>query len=107
MHKRFRTLASVLAISTLLTGSAAQAQPWGFHHHYWNPWGGVVAAGAAGLAAGALIGEALVPPYYGSPVYGPHYAANDDVGYCESRYRSYDPASGTFLGYDGLRHPCP
>jgi hypothetical protein len=27
--------------------------------------------------------------------------------YCAQRYRSYDPASGTFLGYDGLRHPCP
>jgi hypothetical protein len=23
------------------------------------------------------------------------------------RYRSYDPASGTYMGYDGLRHPCP
>ena len=22
------------------------------------------------------------------------------------RYKSYDPASGTYLGYDGLRHPC-
>jgi hypothetical protein len=22
-------------------------------------------------------------------------------------YQSYDPASGTYLGYDGLRHPCP
>jgi BA14K-like protein len=29
------------------------------------------------------------------------------VAYCSQRYRSYDPASGTFLGYDGLRHPCP
>ena len=25
---------------------------------------------------------------------------------CAARYRSYDPASGTFLGNDGLRHPC-
>lgn len=25
---------------------------------------------------------------------------------CSQRYRSYDPASGTFLGYDGIRHPC-
>jgi hypothetical protein len=25
---------------------------------------------------------------------------------CKQRYRSYDPVSGTFLGYDGLRHPC-
>ena len=26
---------------------------------------------------------------------------------CEARFRSYDPASGTYLGYDGMRHPCP
>jgi len=25
---------------------------------------------------------------------------------CGQRYRSYDPASGTFFGYDGRRHPC-
>ncbi len=30
-----------------------------------------------------------------------------DVAYCRARYRSYDPASQTFLGYDGLRHSCP
>ncbi|HMH62710.1 MAG TPA: BA14K family protein, partial [Bradyrhizobium sp.] len=24
---------------------------------------------------------------------------------CAQRYRSYDPVSGTFLGYDGHRHP--
>jgi hypothetical protein len=29
-----------------------------------------------------------------------------DPSYCAQRYRSYDPASGTYLGYDGLRHPC-
>ncbi|MGN8547187.1 BA14K family protein [Bradyrhizobium sp. 13971] len=23
-----------------------------------------------------------------------------------ARYRSFDPASGTFLGRDGRRHPC-
>ena len=22
-------------------------------------------------------------------------------------FKSYDPASGTYLGYDGIRHPCP
>jgi hypothetical protein len=25
---------------------------------------------------------------------------------CAQRYRSYDPASGTFLGHDGRRHSC-
>jgi BA14K-like protein len=29
-----------------------------------------------------------------------------DASYCAQRYRSYDPASGTYLGYDGQRHPC-
>ena len=23
------------------------------------------------------------------------------------RFRSYDPRSGTYVGYDGQRHPCP
>jgi hypothetical protein len=27
--------------------------------------------------------------------------------YCAQRYRSYDPATGTYLGFDGQRHPCP
>jgi hypothetical protein len=31
----------------------------------------------------------------------------DDPAYCVQRFRSYDPASGTYLGYDGMRHPCP
>jgi BA14K-like protein len=26
--------------------------------------------------------------------------------FCTQRYRSYDPVSGTFLGYDGRRHRC-
>jgi hypothetical protein len=32
--------------------------------------------------------------------------AMGDASYCAQRYRSYDPASGTYLGYDGMRHPC-
>jgi hypothetical protein len=31
----------------------------------------------------------------------------DSVAYCQQRFRSYDPSTGTYLGYDGLRHPCP
>ncbi|MGP8100374.1 MAG: BA14K family protein [Candidatus Cybelea sp.] len=29
------------------------------------------------------------------------------MAYCEQTYRSYDPGSGTYLGYDGFRHTCP
>jgi hypothetical protein len=31
----------------------------------------------------------------------------DNSASCAARFRSYDPTSGTYLGYDGLRHPCP
>lgn len=29
------------------------------------------------------------------------------IAYCARRFRSYDPGSQTYLGRDGLRHPCP
>ena len=53
------------------------------------------------------------PAYCGGPA--PAYApppppravSNDAVAYCMQRYRSYDPASGTFLAFDGTRRPCP
>jgi hypothetical protein len=62
------------------------------HHH--DDDAGAVAAGAIfGLAAGAILGNAA--------------AGNNAVAYCSRRFRSYDPASGTYLGYDGYRHSCP
>lgn len=29
------------------------------------------------------------------------------ASYCAQRFRTYDPASGTFIGSDGMRHRCP
>jgi hypothetical protein len=79
----------------------------------------------AGFAAGALIGAGSYGYGYGYP-YGDDYAYDNGYGYeddayaaapayegggdaqaCAQQYRSYDPASGTYLGYDGARHPCP
>ena len=70
------------------------------------------AALGLGLLGGAIIGSQY--PYYDSG-YGyaaeynvdPQDEGGDSPTYCASRFRSYDPASGTYLGYDGLRHPCP
>jgi hypothetical protein len=65
---------------------------------------------------GPPVAYAPPPPVYGPPpgAYGPPppppgYAQTegDPIAYCMQRYRSYDPASQTFLGFDGLRHPCP
>jgi hypothetical protein len=89
---------------------------------------GLGLAGAGIGLAGAIVGGAIVgatrpygygydgygPGYYGyAPGYAPGYVAvspyadGSEVGYCQQRFRSYDPASGTYLGFDGLRHPCP
>jgi BA14K-like protein len=43
---------------------------------------------------------------YGYYDYG-YYNTWPNVAWCERHYRSYDPASGTYLGYDGFRHACP
>ena len=53
-------------------------------------------------APGYVYGTA--PGYTYAPGYA--YGGRDDA-YCAQRYRSYDPASGTYLGFDGVRHSCP
>lgn len=95
--------------------------------------GGAAAAGIAGVAAGVIVGGALAGQAY--PGYGyqqaysgygyqqtdpgwadagypyaqspPAYADGGSVAYCESQFQSYNPATGTYLGFDGLQHPCP
>lgn len=29
------------------------------------------------------------------------------IAMCETRFHSFDPATGTYMGFDGIRHPCP
>jgi hypothetical protein len=42
------------------------------------------------------------PAYYDAPDY-----LGGAIAYCKMRFHSYDVRSMTYLGYDGLRHPCP
>lgn len=75
----------------------------------------------AGFAGGLLLGGIIASqpgyyyrgyppyPYYSPayPAYGPYSPGDPAVAYCMRRFRSYDPYSGTYLGFDGYRHPCP
>jgi hypothetical protein len=80
----------------------------GWHHNGWrHGWHrgagwrrGYYRPGPAlgALAAGAIIGSAIASSQARMPT---------AVAYCEQRFKSYDPASGTYLGYDGERHACP
>ncbi|MBB3021035.1 hypothetical protein FHR70_004125 [Microvirga lupini] len=75
---------------------------YGDRRYYRRDYGSAAAAGAIGLATGAIIGGAIAQSQaQAAPVYGGNHA------YCAQRFKSYDPASGTYLGYDGMRHPCP
>ena len=47
---------------------------------------------------GAIIGGAIAAS---------QAQAQQNAAYCSQRYRSYDPASGTYLNRDGNRYPCP
>ncbi len=77
--------------------------------------GAAVAAGIAGAIIGGIIASQARRnyPYYGYydydayPYYRPYPAYDAGIAYCMRRFRSYDPGSMTYLGYDGLRHPCP
>lgn len=72
-------------------------------------------AGLIGLGVGAVIGSALAPKeVYVTPPARPHRRAryrpepwtDDWYAYCHARYRSFNPQSGTFLGYDGYERFC-
>jgi hypothetical protein len=99
----------MIAGITATLPSVAYAQ----HHHGGHGWGGHARGwGWGGFAAGALLGGLLAAPYYYAPgpyyyYEGPGYYGGDAVRYCLQRFKSYDPRSGTYLGYDGYRHPCP
>ena len=60
--------------------------------------------GGIGLGLGLGIGAAVIG---GAIAASEAQRRQDAVGYCMRRYRSYDPYSGTYLGHDGYRHPCP
>lgn len=91
-----------------------------------------IAAGVIGLAAGAIIAGALAQsntPTYAAPAprvyyppqpaYNAYPAAPAKVkyrgaqpwsqawyNYCTQKYRSFNPKTGTYRGYDGANHFC-
>ncbi|MDB5652548.1 MAG: hypothetical protein JWQ94_161 [Tardiphaga sp.] len=84
--------------------------------------GGALASGAYGYGGYGGYGDSYAyyggGPYAGNGYYGgtPYDDGDDvvevapaggDVNYCIQTYKSYNVRTGTYLGYDGLRHSCP
>ncbi len=108
--------ALALTACTVLATTPASAAPWGWHRGF--GWGGAVAAGVIGGALAAATSPLWAPGYYDyypgytySPGYTYDYVApaggGGNVAWCEAQFRSYNPATGMYLGYDGQYHPCP
>ncbi|MGO4705375.1 BA14K family protein [Microvirga sp. 2MCAF38] len=137
MRKFFLTLAGVGALLTAMPAAAeplsrakggvdlSQAYPnesytqYYYRRGYYRPYYGpryyrpyndgsaALAAGAAGLAAGALIGGALASQPAPSALPAPPGTVSPSVAaYCARKYRSYDPATGTYLSTNGMRYVC-
>jgi len=128
---------ALTACTVLASTAPASAWGWrhgGYGYGRGYGWGGpgVVAAGIVGGAFAAATSPLWAPGYYGnspgyaygnsgyydySPgyAYGPSYGyvaapamvAGDSVAYCQQRFRSYNPSTGMYLGFDGQYHPCP
>jgi hypothetical protein len=106
-------------------GQFAQGGYRGDHdrHHGHGREFGLAAGSALGYGYGGYDDPYTYFGYYDPDTYNDSYAYDDpgydgysdsvvvssgaDPSYCAQRYKSYDPASGTYLGRDGLRHPCP
>jgi hypothetical protein len=107
-------LAGALTAAALFAATPSMGQTFGYDPGYYG---------------GAYDGQQYYNPYnYGPgsdyrytqpapPVYEGRSAAVDpgipdestssDVAYCQQRFRSYNPSTGMFLGFDGQYHPCP
>ena len=84
----------------------------GPRYHHYRPgytyfYGGYYYAWPWWLGVGPVVPPPAVyappPPPPPAPVYRRGRA---HVDWCFSRYRSYDPVTDTYLGYDGYRHRC-
>jgi BA14K-like protein len=119
------TAALLLTAGTVMASAGtASAAPRGWHGGFWP---GAVAAGLAAGAVAAATSPLWAPGYYdyypgytyGYPAYadGPYYdyapsavavaPAGGDATWCQAHFRSYNPSTGTYLGFDGQYHSCP
>jgi BA14K-like protein len=99
---RFKSISAAALLSFMFVApvfaQAAIQEPGAFSFYYPN---NDVLNGGRPTPAAAM--DARMPVIFGS---NPYIAAHVADGVSCTEYRSYDRASGTFLGRDGRRHAC-
>jgi len=118
------SLSAMVAAPLLEASAGRRHRGHGYHgshhrHHYYHRHrshrSDAVAAGIIGLGLGAIIGSALSQPSQPRVIYrDPPRPARGGYApwspgwhnYCTRKYRSFNPNTGTFRGYDGRDHFC-
>ena len=99
-------LAAALLSTTAVTAARAQLPTWAVSHpaafDAQYPDRSVLNDGA--LTPAGRMGLEL--PGGAAPVFNAYAASRAAASSCAQLHHSYDPASRTFLGYDGRRHAC-
>jgi hypothetical protein len=118
-----KALAGLVVFLLLLIATPADAQ-WRHHRNRGFDPGAAIFGGIVGGIAGGVIGGMIGPPpvyyrpppppvYYQPPVmYQPQYVpqqqyVDPQIAYCIQRFRSYNPQTQSYMGYDGFAHRCP
>ncbi len=84
---------SIMCMFQLATARSAKADFWG------SVTGGVI---------GGIVGGIISRPHYRNYPPPRYYERDyDPVEWCASRFRSYDPRTGFYRGYDGFLRRCP
>jgi hypothetical protein len=105
-NMRKLTVAAMLVGMLATTPALAQ-----WHGHGGGGWhgggGGNLGGAILGGVIGGFIGGAMQPqqPQYYQPQYVPE--ALEQVAYCSRMFRSYNPETGFYFGFDGRYHHCP
>jgi BA14K-like protein len=99
-------------VQTIRDGRGRHGRWHGRHHRHngWG-WGGAAAAGllltAPLWAGGTYAYDEPYDGYDGGYDDGAYAYSGGGVARCEATFRSFDPATGTYMGYDGVRRACP
>jgi hypothetical protein len=112
-----KAIAAAGLIGLLAFTFAAPAEAGRRHYHHHHHHGSSVGAGLIGFGIGAIVGSALTPrevyvapppppAYYGPASYGPEPWTPEWYNYCTYRYRSFNPDTGYFIGFDGIARFC-
>ncbi len=80
---------------------------YGYGPYYGYGYGPYYGGGVIGIPGDIIAGTAAaVDGFLEGPVAGPVYAGGG-IAACEQRFRSFDPATGTYTTYSGEQVVCP